>query len=83
MHRVARSGSGAGGARAAADGEALVHRHVGERGEPLGDEPKHLVRAHSRRRELGAPAGRALQAAPAAADQRAGVEVALAGATAP
>jgi len=55
----------------------LVHRHLGERREPLGDEAQHLVGALPGRGELRGAAGGALQAAPAAADERAGVEVAL------
>ena len=71
----ARPGRGAAGARG---GEALVHRHVGERREALGDEAEHLVGALPGRREARGAAGGALEAAPAAADEGAGVEVALA-----
>lgn len=63
-------------------GEALIHRHVGERREPLGDEAQHLVGALPGRREPHGAAGGALQSVPAAADERAGVEVALAAADA-
>lgn len=77
---VVRSGGGsgsggAGGARGG--GEALVDRHLGERREALGDEAQHLVGAVPGGREPRGAAGGALQAAPAAADERAGVEVAL------
>lgn len=78
-HRAAaRSSGGTGGpGRGGLDADALVHRHLDERREPLGDEAEHLVGAGPGRGELGGAAGGAVVAAPAAADEGARVEVPL------
>jgi hypothetical protein len=80
-HGAARSRSGA-GHRAGVGGKALVDGDVDKRGEPLREEAYHLVRLCPGGRELGGPARGALEAAPAAADEGACVDVALVGADA-